>query len=207
MLVFGAYATHAAVVGLPNAEKVEAPAKKTEVAVIPDRIMGKVDAPITVEEYVSLTCSHCADFYNKVLPELEKKYLETGKVRFILRDYPLDGVALKASQLARCMPPEQFYPFVKVLYKNLEGWALSKEPEKALMQYAMLGGLSSEKATACLEDKALQEALINQRMAAMNSPGIQSTPTFVINGSEIIKGTQPVETYTKLFDKLLAEKH
>src|SRR5262249_31135009 len=86
-------------------------AMAADTVTVPERILGKADAPVTVEEFVSLTCSHCADFYTNILPELEKNYVETGKVKFILRDFPLDGLALKAAALARCMPEEQYYPF------------------------------------------------------------------------------------------------
>jgi len=176
-------------------------------AVIPERILGKADAPITVEEYVSLTCSHCAEFYNTTLPELEKKYVETGKVRFILRDFPLDGVALKASALARCMPEDEFYPFVKVLYKNQAAWAFIQEPEKVLIQYAKLGGLSEDRAKACLADTDMQDALAAGRADASKNLDIQATPTFVINpGATILKGAQSVDVFSKAFDAILATK-
>src|SRR5690242_10306505 len=85
---------------------------------LPDRVLGKADAPVTVDEYVSLTCPHCAVFYNDVLPSLEKKYVDTGKVKFILHDLPNSGIALKAAALARCMPEDEFYPFIRTLFKN-----------------------------------------------------------------------------------------
>ena len=81
-----------------------------------DHVYGKTNAPITVDEYVSLTCTHCADFYNEVLPDLEKPYIESGKAKFILHDFPLDGIALKAAVIARCMPEDEYYPFIKLLY-------------------------------------------------------------------------------------------
>jgi protein-disulfide isomerase len=176
-------------------------------AVIEDRVLGKPDAPLTVDEYVSLTCSHCAEFYNVTLPELEKSYVDTGKVKFILHDFPLDGVALKAAAIARCMPADEFYPYVKILYKNQSTWAVAKEPEKTLIQYARLGGLSEDKAKACLADTKLQDALIAERTDATQKLGIEATPTFIINGTETLKGAQPAATFTEAFDRMLKAKH
>jgi protein-disulfide isomerase len=175
---------------------------------IPDRILGKVDAPITVEEYVSLTCSHCAEFYNDMLPELEKNYVDTGKVRFILRDFPLDGIALKAALLARCMPEDEYYPFIKILYKNQSSWAFGSQSEKTLMQYAKLGGLPEDKAKICLQDTKMQDAIIAIRTEATEKRNVEATPTFVINnGAETIEGAKSVSSFASVFDRLLAAKH
>jgi len=176
--------------------------------VLPDRVLGKADAPVTVEEFVSLTCSHCAEFYNETLPVLEKNYVDTGKVKFILRDFPLDGTGLKAAAIARCMPPDSFYPFVKILYKNQMAWAVDANAEKTITQYARLGGLTEDKAKACLADTRLQDAIITERTAGGEKYDIEATPTFVINnGAEIIKGAMPAEKFAATFDRLLAEKH
>lgn len=176
-------------------------------AVIPERVLGKADAPITVEEYVSLTCSHCAAFYNDTLPDLEKTYVDSGKVKFILRDFPLDGLALKAAAVARCMPVDEYYPFVKVLYKNQTSWIASKEPEKTIIQYARLGGLSEEKATACMQDTKMQDAIAAGIGKAKQKVGIEATPTFIINGTEKLQGAQPAAKFTEAFDRLLGAKH
>lgn len=178
-----------------------------EDSAVPERVLGKKDAPVTVDEYVSLTCSHCADFYNNTLPDLEKAYVDAGKVRFILHDYVMDNVGLKASTLARCMPEEQYYPFIKVLYKNQSSWATSKDVDKTLIQYAKLGGLSEEKANACLQDTKLQDAITAERLDASKKVGVEATPTFVVNGKEIIQGAQPASTFTQTFDRLLNAKH
>jgi len=174
---------------------------------IPDRVLGKTDAPIVVDEYVSLTCSHCAEFYNDTLPQLETKYVDTGKVRFVLHDFPLDGIALKAAQVARCMPADEFYPYIKVLYKNQMTWATSKTPEKNLIQYAMLGGLEQDKAQACLADTKLQDAIVAERTEATEKQDVQATPTFIVNkGQQTIKGAQSVDEFSKIFDDILQIK-
>ena len=182
-------------------------ATSTPASVIPERVLGKADAPITVEEFVSLTCSHCAAFYNDTLPELEKKYVDTGKVKFILRDFPLDGTALRAEALARCMPEDQFYPFVKTLYKSQKDWAFSENAEKIMIQYARLGGLSEEKAKSCIADDKMIDAIVAARTDATQKFNIEATPTFIINGGvETVKGQGDIPTFTKIFDRLLASK-
>ncbi len=174
---------------------------------LPDRILGRRDAPITVEEYVSMTCPHCAEFYIKDLPELEKTYVDTGKVRFILRDFPLDGVALKAAVVARCMPEDEYYPFIKTLYGNMMAWANAQNVDQALIQYAKLGGLSEANAKTCLQDQVLQDRVIAERTKAAEKLNIQATPTFVINyGVEKLQGAQTVAQFSAVFDRLLAAK-
>ncbi len=174
---------------------------------VSEHFLGKADAPIKVQEFASLTCSHCADFYNEIMPELEKRYVETGKVRFILRDFPLDGVGLKAAALAHCMPADQYYPFVRVLYKNLTAWAMSPNPDQTLVQYAKLGGLGEDKAKACLQDTKMLDAIVAVRSAAVQKYDVKATPTFIINdGEQKIEGARSLEDFTTVFDKLLAAK-
>ncbi|MDP9127891.1 MAG: DsbA family protein [Pseudomonadota bacterium] len=175
---------------------------------IPPRVLGSANAPIKVDEFVALTCSHCAEFYNVTMPQIEKKYVETGKVRFVLHDFIMDASGLKAVVIARCMPEDSFYPFIKILFKNQMEWAGSPNAEKTLISYAKLGGLPEDKAQSCLKDTQFQDALIADMTASAQKYNVEATPTFVINdGAEIIKGSEPIETFTKLFDKLLADKH
>jgi protein-disulfide isomerase len=132
---------------------------------LPDRIMGKERTPVVIEEYVSLTCPHCADFYINVLPQLEKRYIKTGLVRVILRDFPLDAAALKAAALSRCMPAGDYFTFIRILFDNQKLWAMSAHPDKILIQYAGLGGLDPERATACINDPGMQSAIVAERAA------------------------------------------
>ena len=172
-----------------------------------DRVLGKENAPIKVDEFVSLTCSHCAEFYDKTLPELEKRYVDTGKVRFVMHDFPLDGIALKAAAVA-CMPVDEYYPFIKTLYRAQMAWAFGgSNPEGNLIQYAKLGGLSEEKAKACANDTALQNAIIAERAEATTKYKVEATPTFIVNdGVEVVKGAESAENFAKIFDRLLAGK-
>lgn len=192
LLVFAVVGAHAA-----------APAKTD--AVLPERVLGKADAPIRVDEYVSLTCPHCAEFYNTTLPELEKRYVDTGKVKFIFHDFVMDHAGLQAAIIARCMPADEFYPFIKILYSNQQAWMMSSNPEGIMISYAKLGGLPEDQAKACLADTKLQDAVVAERTASDSK--IEATPTFIINGgAEKINGALPVAEFAKVFDKLLAAK-
>ncbi len=174
---------------------------------LPDRVKGKASAPITMIEYSSFTCSHCATFYNEVMPEIEKRYIETGKMRFIYRDLPADGIALKAAALTRCMPEAQFFPFVAILYKNQGAWLRAPKPEAVLLQYAQMAGLPTDKAQACLEDSKIFDALIAARTEALEKNAIQATPTFIINnGEDKIVGAQKLDAFVSALDKILAKK-
>ena len=173
-----------------------------------DRVLGKADAPIKVDEFVSLTCTHCAEFYTTTLPDLEKKYVETGKVKFILHDFPLDGASLKAAAVARCMPVDEYFPFIKTLYSAQASWAFGGgNPETNLIQYAKLGGLPEDQAKACANDSKLQDAIIAERTDVAAKYQVEATPTFIINdGAETIKGAQPADAFAVIFDRLLAKK-
>ena len=181
-----------------------APVARAE-SVIPERVLGKANAPVTVDEFASLTCSHCAEFANVVLPEIEKRYVDTGKVKLVFHDFPLDGTALKAAALARCMPAAQFYPFLSVLYKNQEQWARNPSgPETVLIQYAKLGGLDGDKAKACLDDTKMQDTLVAGRTEAGQKYNIEATPTFIINNGEKILGARSLEEFSAALDRALA---
>jgi len=170
-------------------------------------VLGSDKAPIKVDEYMSLNCGHCADFFEKTMPELEKKYVETGKVRFVMHDFPLNRDSLKAAAIARCMPEDQYLPFIKTLFSAMNTWAFSGNPEAKLVQYAALGGLAADKAKACANDKKLQDEIIADRVAAVSKYHIEATPTFVVNdGAEIINGALSAEEFSALFDRLLAKK-
>jgi protein-disulfide isomerase len=185
-----------------------APESSPASTVLPEHALGKADAPIRVDEYISFTCSHCGEFYNNILPQIEKNYIEPGKVRFVMHNFVRDGVDLKAAQLAYCMPPDEFFPFVQMVYKNQMNWAMNPTPEKVLITYAKLGGLAEDQADKCLKDEALQTALVAERDKATEKFKIEATPTFVINGgTDTISGALPYDQFAKSFDKLLAEKH
>lgn len=174
---------------------------------LPDQALGRADAPLTITGYSSLTCSHCADFMTTILPEIEKRYIDTGKVRFIYRDFAMNGIDLKGMSLAHCMPEGQFFPFIKIVYKNQATWIHGDKPDATLTQYAKMAGLSAEKAQSCAEDTKLMDALVAVRTEAMEKLEIKATPTFVFSDKETkLVGTRSLDEFIAAIDKALAKK-
>ena len=157
-----------------------------------DRILGKPDAPVTIFEYASLTCPHCADFEKEILPKIKADWIDTGKAKLVFRDFPLDGSALKAAMVARCAPPERFYGFIDVLFAQQRSWAAGGDPAPMLERLAKLGGMGPDKFDACMKDDALQNKILASRLAAANDYKVESTPTFFINGKMVV-GVRPDE--------------
>lgn len=150
-----------------------------------DRVKGNPDAPITIIEYASLTCPHCARFQEETLPKLEKDWIDTGKAKLIYRDYPLDKYAADASMIARCAPSDQYFTFIGAFFAQQQYWAHSEDPIKGLTQLAMLGGMSKKDVDACLSNEALRDAILQMRLDGQMEHDVNSTPTFVINGQKV----------------------
>jgi protein-disulfide isomerase len=151
-----------------------------------DRILGKADAPVTIIEYASLTCPHCAAFEKDILPKIKSEWIDTGKAKLVFRDFPLDGSALKAALVARCAPPERFYGFIGVLFAQQGAWGLAQDPVPGITRVAKLGGMSEDQVQACLKDDALQNKVLAGRLAAEQQYQVESTPTFFINGKKVV---------------------
>src|SRR6267378_6800684 len=149
-----------------------------------DRILGNPDAPITIVEYASLTCPHCAHFANEVLPELKKKWIDTGKVKLVLRDYPLDEPALRAAMIARCAPPDRFYAFADTFFASQEKWLGARDYREALARLAKFGGMGKDEFDACLNNTKLEDKIVAGRLSASQELDVSATPTFYINGSK-----------------------
>jgi protein-disulfide isomerase len=160
---------------------------KIEVAV-DDITLGRADAPVTVIEYASLTCPHCALANAEVLAPMKKDYVETGKVRFVYRDFPLDAMALNASILARCAGPERFFGFLDVLFSGQSNWARNTDPLRALEQVGRMGGVPPEKFEQCRNDEELKTKILQQRMDGEKNFQINATPTLIINGDRYSGG-------------------
>jgi protein-disulfide isomerase len=150
-----------------------------------DRVLGKADAPITIIEYASLTCPHCAEFDKETLPKIKQEWIDTGKARLVYRDFPLDGVALRAAMLARCAPPERYFAFIDTLFQSQQSWARN-DWEPALVRIAKLGGMSEDQFKKCIGDDALSNSVVQMRTTAANEYGVESTPTFFINGTKLL---------------------
>ena len=165
-----------------------------------DRVLGKADAPVTIIEYGSLTCPHCAEFDRTTLPDVRKNWIETGKAKLVFRVFPLNQLDVHAAMLARCVPPDRYYAFIDTLYQNQPSWMRAANPEQALANIARLAGLDEDKVKSCVGDKSVEDAVVATAYAAQKS-GVDSTPTFFINGAkppEDKNGAQPYEVFNQL---------
>ena len=169
-----------------------------------DRILGNPDAPITIVEYASLTCPHCAHFTNDVLPELKKKWIDTGKAKLVLRDYPLDEPALRAAMIARCAPPDRYYGYVDIFFGAQEKWVTARDYRDALARLVKLGGMSREEFDNCLKNTALENKIVEGRLIASKELDVNSTPTFFINGIKFT-GAPTLEEFDKVLSGVAAK--
>lgn len=162
--------------------------------------LGDPDAPNVVIEYASMTCSHCAAFHNQVFDAFKEKYIDTGKVYFIFREYPLDALATAAFMLARCGPKERYFPLVDLMFDRQSEWAFTDNPKQALLTFVRQAGFTEESFNACLTNRELQEGVLAVKNRGSTEFGVSSTPTFFING-ELHKGGFSIEQ----FDEILAD--
>lgn len=168
-----------------------------------DLAVGPADAKVTIVEYASMTCGHCKNFHSKVYPELKTKYVDTGKVRFIFREFPLDPRAFAASMLARCAGGDKTMPLISALFETQADWAFVKEnPTPKLFEVAKQAGFTQESFDKCLTDQALLDKLTAQRTRAAEVFGVNATPTFFLNGKRL---TEPptVEGFDTALEPLL----
>jgi protein-disulfide isomerase len=150
-----------------------------------DMVMGLATAPVTIIEYASLTCPHCAAFATAALPDIKTQYVDKGLVKFVYRDFPLDRMALQASKLARCSGPERYFAFIDVLFRQQATWTRGNDANQImdnLRRLARLGGMSDTAVDACLRDTAIENAILEQRMKGERDDKVSSTPTIIING-------------------------
>ena len=168
--------------------------------------MGDPNAPVKWIEYASAGCSHCAAMTLETLPKVKAAYIDTGKVYYVLRDYPLDNLSLGASVLARCLPKEKFHPFMETVFSRQKEWRAPEvtEPGKVLTAMAVEAGLTPEQAEACLKDRAQFDRIVATRTEAETVLGVNSTPTNFING-EVTVGAAPFEEFEKLLKTALGE--
>ncbi len=151
-----------------------------------DRVLGKADAPITIFEFFSLTCPHCADFSEHTFPKLKAEWIDTGRAKLVYRDYPLDRNALEAAMVARCGPPERYPAFVEILFQQQSVWVTQNDPVPTLRRIARLGGISDEQFDKCLADDGLSKSIVAGEYQAQKDYGVDSTPTFFINGKKLV---------------------
>jgi protein-disulfide isomerase len=150
-----------------------------------ERILGDPAAPITIVEYSSLTCPHCRSFHEDVLPALMEAYIDTGKAKLVFRDFPLDGLALRASMMARCAPAKRYFNFIEALFRSQSTWATNTNPMAALARVGKLGGMSQTDFDACMQNEALFDGILRSRQVAAVEFAVEASPTFIINGQKM----------------------
>lgn len=172
---------------------------------LPDIVVGSADAPVTIVEYASMTCPHCAQFQKDVLPELKTKYIDTGKVKYMLREFPLDNLAAAAFMLARCSGDDRYYPMVDAMFETQESWAVPGADGKGrLLQIARQAGMSKEQFDQCLANQELFNKILQTRQIAHDKFQVDSTPTFFINGKRL-KGDHQLKDFQVAFGETPAE--
>jgi protein-disulfide isomerase len=176
-------------------------AKLMEPGPLPEKWLGKEDAPVTIVEYASMTCPHCAHFHQTTLPELKTKYIDPGKVRLVFREFPFDPRAEAGFMLARCSN-DNYFAMVDVLFKQQQTWAAVDDAKEALLQISKLAGFSQESFVACLTDQKLLENVRAIRERGSKDFGVDSTPTFFINGNKF-PGAMSIEQLSAIIDGLL----
>jgi protein-disulfide isomerase len=165
-----------------------------------DTVEGDANAPITMIEYSSLSCPHCARFQKDVLPEIKKDFIDTGKVKLIQRDFPLNKPAVQAAQLAHCAGPMRYFALVDVLFKTQDQWLTDDAVEK-LATIAATAGMDRPTFDACLANKDIEAKIVATRKAGEDAFQVNATPTFIINGVKR-EGEQTYDDLKALFAKL-----
>ncbi|VEJ45035.1 DsbA family protein [Bartonella vinsonii] len=168
---------------------------------VKDRFEGEENAPVTIVEYASLTCIHCAHFYNDILPEIRKKYIKTGKVRLIFRDYAFDPRATAGFMLARCAPEDRYFPMIEVLFQKQQEWVWKKDALTPLKKIGLMAGFTDESFTACLKNQSILDE-VNASFERGKELGVTATPTFFINENKY-EGAMSVESFFSVIDSFL----
>jgi protein-disulfide isomerase len=167
---------------------------------IGEMAMGPETAKVTIVEYASSSCPHCANFYKTTFKDLRKDYIDTGKVRFLFREFPHNDAGLAGFMLARCVPKEKYFPVVDMLFEQQEMWL--QAPLDGLFKIAQLAGLTRAQFDACLKNEEVAKGIIGVREMASNEFGVKSIPTFFVNG-EMLKGESTIEEFKALIDPQL----
>ena len=171
-----------------------------------DFIVGNDNAPITIIEYASMSCSHCANFHNNTLPDLKKEYIDTGKVKYVFRDFPYNYPALLGSMVMRCIPSEVRYDYMNALYKLQNNWVVRENAITRLELYKIMqtGGMTKENFDTCLSDVDLENKILQEVIAAQSEFNIRSTPSFLING-DLLEGDKSIKVFRQILDKILSD--
>lgn len=170
--------------------RAETPAETAQklLAAVPspgEQSLGKADAPVVMIEYASATCPHCAEFHEKVFPLIKAEYIETGKVRFIFREFPLDKLAMGAFMLARCAPSEKYFPTIDMMFRRQQTWRTSSNPADELFRIMQLSGMDKPGFEACLKRQDIANGIAETAKKAREDFGVKGTPAIFVNGKLI----------------------
>jgi len=171
---------------------------------LPDMALGPANATVTITEFASMTCPHCATFTEKVFPKIKSEYIDTGKIRFVFREFPLDIKAAAGSMLARCIAKDdagKYFAVIDMLFRQQNEWVL-KNTTETLTRIGKQAGLSQQQVEDCLKDQALLDKIAADQKYANEVLKVNSTPSFFING-EMLKGDQSFEEFDKRIKSLL----
>jgi protein-disulfide isomerase len=172
---------------------------------LPELTLGPAEAKVTVVEYASMTCGHCAHFAKDVWPDFKKKYVDTGKVHYIFREFPLDNLAAAASMIARCAGGDKTFPLIEVLFAKQADWAFVEgNPVPKLFEFAKQAGFTQESFDKCLTDQKLLDNITAGRTRASDVFGVGATPTFFVNGKRLDVAPS-MEAFDKMIEPLLAK--
>ena len=171
---------------------------------LPDMALGPANASVTITEYASMTCPHCAHFSETVFPKIKSAYIDSGKVRYVFREFPLDIKAAAGSMLARCIAKDdapKYFAVIDLLFRQMNDWVL-KNTTETLTRIGKQAGLSQQQVEDCLKDQALLDKIAADQKFANDVLKVNSTPTFFING-EMLKGETSFEEFDKKIKALL----
>ena len=171
-----------------------------------DFVIGNENAPITIIEYASMSCSHCASFHNKTLGDIKTEYIDTGKVRFVFRDFPFNYPALLGSMIMQCIPKDIRYDYMNALYMLQHNWIFRENTKTKQELYKIMqsGGMTKNEFDSCLSNADLENYILEGVMAAQKEFDIRSTPSFLVNG-KLIEGNKNIKEFRQIIDKILSE--
>jgi protein-disulfide isomerase len=171
-----------------------------------DFVVGDKNAPVTIIEYASLSCNHCANFHNNTLEDLIKEYVDTGKARIVFRDFPFNYPALLGSMVLRCIPEDVRYDYMNALFQLQQKWVVRENAKSTQELYKIMqsGGMTKEEFETCTNNVELENTILQALIAAQNEFNIQSTPSFLINGN-LVEGNKSIKEFRQIIDKILSE--
>jgi len=176
------------------------PAKLNEPSPLGEMALGPDNAKVTVIEYASASCPHCANFYKTTFKELKKDYIDTGKIRFVFREFPHNDAALAAFMLARCAPKDKYFPLIDTFFTTQDTWL--EIPAEGLYKIAQLAGFTRESFDACLKNEEIAKGIMAVRDKAENEFGVDGIPTFFVNG-KLLSGETSIDKFKEIIDPLL----